>query len=320
MAKNTQELAMKVANSSGVATPASLLATANKGLEDMTPRLATVLPPGMSVDGFKTSAYYYLRGKPELWSVMKTDPLSLMNAFIQAAQLGLDFGVKNEAHVVKFGSTATLMTGYKGELKNIRRDPKITYANAHEIHENDHYEVALGDTPQVTHKLPSMGQGRGRLLGFYMIAKDRFGNTYHEQMTNDEVWTHAKRFPPKGKSGPFGGMEKAGPEHENWIPYGLKTVIHRCVTRKLDLNALTSAQNERENALIEGNEAVEINVPNEQIPEFVEREADKKAPPKEEPTPKEKKRAEELKKQAEELKMEGPPPLDDSVYDNDEEF
>ena len=86
------------------------------------------------------------------------------------------------------------------------------------------------------HKKPKFGKGRGAIVGFYATAKDVRGNVFEDDMTNDEVWEHAKRYTKASSRGPFADIITKGPEAENWEAYGLKTVIHRICTRKLDLN------------------------------------------------------------------------------------
>jgi len=210
-----------------------LLASVNNGLLEMKPRLEAVLPDGITADRFMTTAYYHVRANPHLWNVEKQ---SLFLSFLQAAQQGLDFAVPNEAHIVPFKGKATLIRGYKGDLKNARRNPDITYIDAKAIYEADVYDVELGDTPRVTHKPPKFGKDRGPQIGFYAVAKDRNGNVYHEEMTNEQVHNHAKQYTKAAEKGPFSEIIKKGPEGKNWEAYGLKTVIHRICTRKLDLN------------------------------------------------------------------------------------
>jgi len=213
--------------------PVHFLAVINNGLEERADQIQKVLPEGYDADRFITTAYYYLRAKPDLW---KCTPQSFYGAFLDAAQQGLDFAVPNEAHIVPYGNKATLLRGYKGDLKNVRRNPKLSYIDAKVIYEHDLYEVEMGDTPRVIHKPPKFGKDRGKSLGFYSVAKDINGNVYHEEMTNEEIWQHAKDYTQASTSGPFAGIIKKGPEAQNWESYGLKTVIHRICTRKLDLN------------------------------------------------------------------------------------
>jgi len=230
---NTNTKDMMSANQAPTSSVGQLLAGINNGLQAMKPRLEAVLPEGFSAERFMTTAYYHVRANPHLWNC---EQQSLFLAFLQAAQQGLDFAVPNEAHIVPYSGKATLIRGYKGDLKNARRNPEITYIDAKTIHENDVYEVEFGDTPSVAHRPPKFGKDKGKQVGFYAVAKDYNSNVYHEEMTNEQVHAHAKQYTKASKSGPFSEIVSKGPEGRNWEAYGLKTVIHRICTRKLDLN------------------------------------------------------------------------------------
>jgi phage RecT family recombinase len=229
----------------------------NNGLGKLTPRLESVLPAGYSVERFKTVAYYYIRNREYLWSC---NPETLFNAFLEAAQQGLDLAIPNEAHIVPFKGNASLIRGYKGDMKLARKNPNICYVDARPVYSGDTYERTQGDAPSVNHRLPEFGKDRGKLLGFYAIAKDKSGNVYYEEMTNEEILAHAKRYTKATSSGPFADIQSKGIAAVNWESYGLKTVLIRLCLRKLDLSSDMGGNNmtddeERAVSVLDNNEA-----------------------------------------------------------------
>lgn len=206
-------------------------------------QLVAVLPKGVSAERFLTTATLYLRNRPELWGL---EVGSVFSAFLQAAQQGLDFGLPNEAHIVPFKGKASMIRGYKGDMKCVRRNPNIRFFDANAVCENDEFEVDLAGE-KIVHKLPRLGsKPRGSIQGFYAIAKDVDGNQYVLVLDNDQVWDHAKRFTKAFNKGPFADVVAKGPNSVNWEPYGLKTAVHLICGRKLDMHTDMAPQLEEE--------------------------------------------------------------------------
>lgn len=193
--------------------------------------IQSVLPKGYTAERFITSSLMYLRLKPDLW---KVSPETFYAEALKVAQQGLDLGMPNEAHLVPFKDKCQMVRGYKGDLKMARRNPNIKFIDANAVRENDEFEADLGNDI-LTHKLPKLGKDRGAIVGFYCKARDINGALYLFVIDNAEAWRHAKRFTKAFKNGPFAGIVDKGPGAENWEPYGLKTAIHLCCGRKLDL-------------------------------------------------------------------------------------
>jgi recombinational DNA repair protein RecT len=146
-----------------------------------------------------------------------------------------------------------MQPGYKGELKMARRSDSVAFIDAFDVRANDFIEIEFGDTPKVTHKIPKFGEPRGDVIGFYCVARDRRGNSHIEMMTNTETIEHYSRFTQAKNRGPFAELNTKGAKHPNFIPYGLKTVIHRICRRKLDLSreqAQQYAEDDRVNRMI----------------------------------------------------------------------
>lgn len=212
---------------------AQWLAVVQNKLEENKKMLEAVLPKGYTPERFITTAYVYVRGKKELWGVAVND---LMTAFLGAAQQGLDFALPNEAHIVKFANSCSLIRGYKGDLKLARRSPQLKYIEPFTVCSNDTYRRKHVDQgTEISHELPEFGKPRGEIIGFYAKARDIHGNLYHEEMTNEEIVEHFQRFTKAKDKGPFAGIGSKGNKADNFEAYGLKTVLIRLCYRKLDL-------------------------------------------------------------------------------------
>ena len=175
--------------------------------------------------------------KPELLSAVKANPPAFINALLIAAGEKLDFGKPNECHIVAYGDKITLQRGYKGWLKLARNSPGVKDVDAFPIYENDRYGRRFGAARTVDLIPAPFGQPKGALIGFAAVAYLTNGGVIFDEITVPEVVDHAKRFIKADKRGPFAGLKEQGVKHENFIPYGLKTIAMRLCNRKLDLSS-----------------------------------------------------------------------------------
>lgn len=203
-----------------------------------------LLPSSMPVARFLGSLWLYVKDAPDIWG--KCSPNAILREALYAAQQGLDFGIPNECHLVPFGSDVSLIRGYKGDLKMARRNPRIAFVDANEVREKDSVEIELGDRPGISHKRPPFGSDRGKIVGFYAVARDVAGGVYVYTMDNNEVWAHAKQFTKAFKNGPFAEIVEKGPNGKNWSSYGYKTVVIALCTKKLDMSSEMGEQIHRE--------------------------------------------------------------------------
>lgn len=93
---------------------------------------------------------------------------SILLSLVAAAQLGLEpSGVKGEAYIVPYKTTATLIPGYRGLVK-LARESGITIS-AQVVYEGDQFDIELGSDPKVTHR-PCLTGERGDIVGAYAVA------------------------------------------------------------------------------------------------------------------------------------------------------
>lgn len=97
-------------------------------------------------------------------------PESIYLALIACAQLGLEpGGVRQEAFIVPYKSTATFQLGYRGILTLAHRSPLIRKLSANVVYDRDQFEIDIGSGARIVHR-PSLDDDRGEIIGAYAYA------------------------------------------------------------------------------------------------------------------------------------------------------
>ena len=163
-------------------------------------------------------------------ALAKCDVASLVGAIGQCAQMGLEPNtVLGHAYLVPFNvkrkdadgnerwvNSVQVIIGYKGLIDLARRSGQIVSIAAHEVCENDEFELVYGLDEKLNHT-PAMGE-RGAIIGFYAIAKLKDGGHAFEFMSRYQVDDIMRASQSKGKYGPW---------HDHYTEMGRKTVIRR---------------------------------------------------------------------------------------------
>jgi recombination protein RecT len=197
---------------------------ANRPLADMKPKM---LPKTLSIERLLKVAQIAATTTPAL---AKCDVPSLVGAIGQCAQMGLEPNtVLGHAYLVPFNTkrkdaqgnerwvnSVQVIIGYKGLIDLARRSGQIVSIAAHEVCENDRFELVYGLDEKLNHT-PAMGE-RGNVVGFYAVAKLKDGGHSFEFMSVHQVQEIMKATQSKGKYGPW---------LEHFIEMGRKTVIRR---------------------------------------------------------------------------------------------
>ena len=114
---------------------------------------------------------------------------------MQAAQLGLEPNTPlGEAYLIPFRNHGTLecqfQVGYKGMISLAHRSG--LYVQAHEVHENDEFDVEYGLDPKLVHK--PVFKDRGNVVAYYGMWKDKDGNFGFEVMSREDIESHARKY------------------------------------------------------------------------------------------------------------------------------
>jgi recombination protein RecT len=158
------------------------------------------------------------------------DPRSVFAAVIQSSQMGLEVGLMGEAHLVPFGTQCQLIPGYTGLMKLARQSGLVQDIYAHEVRENDTFDIVLGLERTLVHQplkrfgFPASDEERGQIAGFYAVAKFKDGSNTFIAMSRFEVekirdnskgYQAAKRY------------KKESLWDSDFLSMGLKTAIRR---------------------------------------------------------------------------------------------
>ncbi len=197
--------------------------------------LSKMLPKTLSIDRLLKVAQIAATTTPAL---AKCDVPSLVGAIGQCAQMGLEPNtVLGHAYLVPFNTkrkdsngnerwvnSVQVIIGYKGLIDLARRSGQIVSIAAHEVCENDHFELVYGLDEKLNHT-PAMGE-RGDVIGFYAVAKLKDGGYSFEFMSVHQVreimagsqgYQQAKKY----------GKEGSHPWGAHFVEMGRKTVIRR---------------------------------------------------------------------------------------------
>ena len=210
-------------------------------LEKSKGEIARALPKHIDPDRMLRIALTTFRTNPGL---AKCNPVSVLAAVIQASQLGLEIGQNGEAYLVPFKDECQMIPGYLGLMKLARNSGMIRDIYAHEVRENDRFELRLGLNRHLDHE-PLQGRGgfpaselaRGEITGFYSVAVFKDGSTTFVPMSVDDVlrirdasrgYQSSKRF------------NKQSTWDTDFVPMGKKTAI-RALCKLLPKSAELSA-------------------------------------------------------------------------------
>lgn len=190
--------------------------------------LAKMLPKTLSIERLLKVAQIAATTTPAL---AQCDVPSLVGAIGQCAQMGLEpntvlghaylvpFNTKRKDPVTKqerWVNSVQVIIGYKGLIDLARRSGQIVSIAAHEVCENDKFDLVYGLEERLNHT-PAMGE-RGELVGFYAVAKLKDGGYSFEFMSAHQVREIMKGTQSKGAYGPW---------KDHFIEMGRKTAIRR---------------------------------------------------------------------------------------------
>ena len=117
---------------------------------------------------------------------------------MQSAQLGLE---PNTAlglaylipYEVKGINKVQFQIGYKGLLELANRSGKLKTLYAHEVRENDEFDIDYGLEQKLIHK-PLLKGNRGNVIGYYAVYHLEPSGYNFVFMTYDEVLEHGKKY------------------------------------------------------------------------------------------------------------------------------
>lgn len=204
------------------AAPAA--ASPMKNMQDliisMKGQIEAALPSVITGERFARMVLTAMSNTPKLASCT---PKSFLGAMMQAAQLGLEPNTPlGEAYLIPFMNHGTLecqfQVGYKGMISLAHRSG--LYVQAHEVHENDEFDVEYGLEPKLVHK--PVFKDRGPVIAYYGVWKDKDGISGFEIMSKEDVEAHARKYSQSYGKG-------FSPWKSNFDEMAKKTVIKKAL-------------------------------------------------------------------------------------------
>lgn len=126
------------------------------------------------------------------------EPMTFIAAMMQSAQLGLEPNTPlGLAYLIPYkvdgAYKVQFQIGYKGLLELTHRSGKLKTLYAHEVRENDEFDIDYGLEQKLIHK-PLLKGDRGEVIGYYAVYHLEPSGYSFVFMTYDEVKNHGKKY------------------------------------------------------------------------------------------------------------------------------
>ena len=193
-------------------------------LERARPQLEAVLPRHVGADRMLRVVYTAVLRNPKL---LDCDPMSLIGAVIQAAQLGLEPDpTLGEAYLIprwngdRGCKEVNFQPGYKGLIKLAYQSGMVASIEARCVHQADLFECEHGTAPRLMH-VPSSEPDAGPVTHAYCVLRFKGdGVPKFEVLPRSEIERHRNR-----------GRSRSGPWETDYEAMAAKTAV--LVTLKL---------------------------------------------------------------------------------------
>ena len=175
----------------------------------MREQFARALPKHLTPERFARVAITALTRTPKL---AECSPASMMKCLLDLSAMGLEPDGRR-AHLIPYGSEATLVIDYKGLVELIRRSGDVVSIRAETVCEKDEFDWRNGE---VTHRV-NWRDNRGAVQAVYAEAVMKSGERQTAVMTKAEV----EGIRNRSKAG------QSGPWKSDWAEMAKKTAVRR---------------------------------------------------------------------------------------------
>ena len=161
--------------------------------------IQTALPNNMSAERFTRLVLLNIHGNRKLG---ECDPVSVLAAAMQSAQLGLEPGGSlGQAYLIPYGKQCQFQIGFRGMIELCRRSDSIQTIMAYTVFSNDDFEFSYGFDERLYHK-PAL-TNKGDEIAYYAYAILKDGGRAFIVMSKEDILAHAKKFSKTFGSGPW---------------------------------------------------------------------------------------------------------------------
>jgi recombination protein RecT len=153
-------------------------------------------------------------------ALQKCDPVSVIESIMMASQLGLEINSPTGgAHLVTFGDKCQMIPDYRGLIDLAIRGGSCRKLIAHEVYQQDHFDVMQGTEDKIVHIPALTAEERvdDDLIAFYAVAVLKDGDTVHEVASLGDI--HKLR--DRRKEGGVGAWKT------DFVAMGKKSMIKR---------------------------------------------------------------------------------------------
>lgn len=190
-------------------------------LERALPEIARALPRHLTAERLARVALTQMRVVPGL---AQCEPLSILAAVFQAAQLGLEPGVLGQCYILPYQDRKTgrkvaqFLIGYQGYLTLAYRSGALQSLTVRAVYAGDEFAVDLG-LEEALHYRPAPDAQRDptHLQSVFLVVRYKDGGHYLDVMWRDEIEAHRRRSPAADR----------GPWVTDYEMMARKTIIRR---------------------------------------------------------------------------------------------
>ena len=147
----------------------------------MIPSFKQTLPMHVDAEKFAKVVVTAIMNDADL---LTADRRTLYASAARAAEMGL-LPDKREGAIVLFKGKCQFMPMVTGLKKLVRNSGEISTWSIEVVHENDHFDYALGDNPHIIHK-PVLNN-RGAVVGAYSVVSMKDGGISREVIGLDDI-------------------------------------------------------------------------------------------------------------------------------------
>jgi recombination protein RecT len=159
-------------------------------LQKMKPQIEAALPRHMTPDRMARIALTQLRVNKKLFNCTAE---SFYASLMAASQLGLEPGVQGQCYLIPYGTTCTLVPGWRGYMDLVSRTERAT-AWTDAVYDGDEFDYEKGDKPFIHHKPGKWAGKEAALIFTYAVGRTKSSEwPVIEVWDIDKVWAHRNK-------------------------------------------------------------------------------------------------------------------------------
>ncbi len=153
-------------------------------------QMEAALPRHMTPDRMARIALTQLRINKKLFTCTAE---SFYASLMAASQLGLEPGVQGQCYLIPYGTTCTLVPGWRGYMDLVSRTERAA-AWTDAVYDGDEFDYEKGDKPFIHHKPGKWAGKEAALIFTYSVGRTKASEwPVIEVWDIDKVWAHRNK-------------------------------------------------------------------------------------------------------------------------------